>query len=234
MTYCLTCDYQACEKIKVKDLFNGLNLTDITCTSKIARINRILRKFHLDTIDFEQNRISQEVVCEGDTTINTEFPVYKVRWFYATVDTEDSDCVEKHCITPSTMDEICHTCDTDPQKTFLLKTFPTKGDRASWQYTVACDNKVMFKSYSCFNNVFFEYSRGPLTVDTLEDEIRIDSKMLIALEYFIEWHYSLRSKELNMSNKYGELYTQTLASLIESESFIPYSIWSSNANVTEL
>lgn len=63
MTYCLTCDYDACEKIKVKDLFKGLNISDSTCSTAISRINRILRLFYLDTIEFDQNRVSETIVC---------------------------------------------------------------------------------------------------------------------------------------------------------------------------
>lgn len=227
MTYCLTCDYQACEKIKVKDLFAGLNLSDTTCSGMVNRINRILRNFYLDTIDFEQNRVSQEVTCIWDTTINTEFPIYKLRWFYVKVDS-NIQCVSMHCITNSTEDEVCRTCTWDPQSTYLLKTFQTKWDRSEWQYTISCDNTIHFNNYSCFDHVFIEYSRWPLTVTSIDDYIQIDSKMLIALEYYIEWHYSLRNKELNMSNKYAEVYSKVLAQLADSNSFIPYSIGSSN------
>lgn len=227
MTYCLTCDYQACQKIKVKDLFAWLNLSDITCQSKIARINRILRNFYLDTIDFEQNRVSQVVTCNWDTTINTEFPVYKLRGFYVEVDPSDSWCIAKHCITNSTMDEVCLSCGTDPQSTFLLQTFQTKWNRAQWQYTMSCDNVIHFHAYDCFPEIYIEYSRWPLTITSLEDEISIDSKMLIALEYYIEWHYALRDKQLNLKNTYAELYADVLSKLVQSESFIPISIGSS-------
>lgn len=234
MTYCLTCDYDACEKIKIKDLFKWLNISDVTCSVAINRINRILRWFYLDTIDFDQNRISEEIVCNWDTKHETEFPIYKLRWFYAVIDPNNSQCINLHCVAHSEEDQICISCGTDPQVTYALKTFPTKWERAQWQYTMTCENTVFFHAYDCFNKVYIEYSKWPLKVTSLEDEIQIDSKMLIALEYYIEWHYALRNKELNMSNKFAELYSQVLWKLADSESFIPYSIGSSNWNVTAL
>lgn len=234
MTYCLTCDYDACEKIKVKDLFKGLNISDSTCSTAISRINRILRLFYLDTIEFDQNRVSETIVCSWDTKHETKFPIYKLRWFYAQLDPQNAECVDRYCLTSSQEDNICISCGTDPQTTYALKTFPTKWNRAQWQYTIACENTIFFHAYSCFENVTLEYSRWPLKITSLENEIQIDSKMLVALEYYIEWHYALRNRELNMSNKFAELYTQVLQKLADSESFIPYSIGSSNWNVTAL
>lgn len=233
MTYCLTCDYQACERTKIKDLFKWLNVKDDTCSPKIARINRILRNFYIDTIDFDQNIVSQEVVCAWDMSIETEYPIYKLRWFYWVV-TEDNRHCSKQCIAMSAEDHVCRTCSSTPQETFLLKTYQTNGSRQEWQYTIACDNVIHFNPYSCFDKVFLEYSRWPLTITTVEDEIELDSKMLIALEYLIEAHYALRDDEYNRATKYEEMYTKTLQKILNSDTFIPYSVWASNSKTSKL
>lgn len=230
MTYCLTCEYDACEKIKISKLFDWLNIKDDTCKKKIARINRILRNFYIDTVEFDQNRVSEEIVCEWDSKITTLYPIYKLRWFYWIIDDTTQHCY-KACIQPWAEDEICITCSSDPQKTFLLKTFPTKNDeRMPWQYTRVCENTIFFNPYDCFDRFTIEYTRWPLEITNIDSEIQIDSQMLIALEYLIEMHYALRDDEYNRANKYQELYIKSLQQLSQNNSFIPYSVWPTSNN----
>jgi hypothetical protein len=64
--------------VTIKDFLRGLGIDNVSCASKVVEFNSIIRKLYLDTFDTDFNRVSQSFSGNGDMTINTDFPIYKL------------------------------------------------------------------------------------------------------------------------------------------------------------
>lgn len=46
-----------CEKIKIKDIFTSLNISDSGCSSKLARFNSIVDEFMIEAYDLQTLKV---------------------------------------------------------------------------------------------------------------------------------------------------------------------------------
>jgi len=215
-----------CECFKASDMFKWLNIEDDTCKTKIDRINRALEMFYMDTLDFSENIQAEWFGGSWIIDIKTQFPIYSLKWFYATWCSsecfveEDNICIE------------CWRCPECPEPK-LLQTFPAKYDLKQWQYDITCTDKVRLHQYDFASNQFIVYSRWAKPIETLNDEICMSTKMKIAFQYLLEWTYAIRDREFNAINLYQWLYTQALQKIKWSNEFIPYSVWNQTYNLNK-
>ena len=64
------------------EIIDSLRVSDLWCKKKLDRINRILRNFYLSTVWLSDNIEYQPIAGDWLQTIQTEYPVYKVMWFF--------------------------------------------------------------------------------------------------------------------------------------------------------
>lgn len=171
-------------KSSIKEILHGLNIKDPTCVKKVLKFNRMLRMFYTDTYMFRQNLISESItVTDGTATHTTEFPIYKVWWFFGT---GSWPCFEK-------IDSVCECCGDGKS---YIRMQHNSFDEWKGRYKILWEKDIKYTIPCDASNVHVVYSRWPQYVTSICDTIEIDGFMLTGLELLIEWFY-----ERNESNQ---------------------------------
>lgn len=186
--------------IKVKDLFSSLSVSDPSCTRQIARINRILRMFYLDTVWYTQNIVEHWFSWKNEIIIKAKYPIYKIYWFYWKWEWKCFREFKRSC--------SCWSCKKCTTKEIMLTQSNYWVDE--WEYMRKCENEVYVNLWVNAGQSYMLYSRWPETITSLNDDICIDPYMLTWLELLIEWFYERSNWEANRMQVTDSYYKKWL------------------------
>lgn len=184
------------------EIIDSLRVSDLWCKKKLDRINRILRNFYLSTVWLSDNIEYQPIAGDWLQTIQTEYPVYKVMWFFW------SWCWAECYMTQS--DKCCG------EWTKQLKMYKTNIEPRIWQYRIECEDEIIANIPKWFN-WYIVYSKWPKKINSLSDNICINWTMLSWLEYYMEMFYEWVEWDLNRMTISKQNYQEWLDQVKESE-----------------
>jgi len=198
--------------IKAKDIFAGIRETDQWCKNKVARMNRILRNFYLDTVDVPSNIVAQPINWSWVVTIQTDYPIYKIFWFFWKAWTCSAQCYIQ------AWSKCCGDW-TDQLKMYHVNLNPW-----IWQYMSKCDTEVTAWIPQSLQWWYFLYSRWPKEIQSMDDEICLDPRMLTWLEYLIEAFYSESNLEDNKMSIAMQHYNKRLDDVKKATDTFTFSV----------
>ena len=198
--------------IKAKDIFAWIREVDQWCKNKVARMNRILRNFYLDTVDVPWNIVAQAINWSWIQTIQTEYPIYKIFWFFWQAWTCTAQCYIQS-------GSKCCGDWTDQLKMYHVNLNPW-----IWQYTSKCDTEIIAWIPQSLKWWYFLYSRWPKEIQSMDDEICLDPRMLTWLEYLIEAFYAESNLEDNKMSIAMQHYNKRLEDVKKATDTFTFSV----------
>lgn len=206
----------------IKSFLKCLNVDNLWCWSKQCCIfDSIMRKFHLDIVEFPQNRVTEPFIWKWAMVIKTRFPVYRMIWLFW----------KESCDTCNG----CNACLIDIPKCWKcscekslkqLRTTKWECELSPWQYEIHPE-WIRINVSDCFCDGYISYYRWPLKCSSLWDELCMEDELFIALEYLIMHEYSVRWWEFEKANFFSNMYQQTLKKIKDKDSTVPYAVWMS-------
>lgn len=198
--------------MSAKEIFASIRETDQWCKNKVARMNRILRNFYLDTVDVPSNIIAEPINGTGVITIQTKYPIYKIFGFFWEAGSCSSQCYIQKWST------CCG------EWTDQLKMFHTTVSPKIWQYKTKCDTEIEAGIPTSLKWGYLLYSRWPIQIDSMNDEVCIDPLMLTWLEYLIEAFYSESNLEANKMSVSMQHYNKRLDQVKKATDTFTFSV----------
>ena len=195
--------------IKISDIENGLSLKSPWCKKKVDRFNRILRGFYHKTSSLTENLEAYPIWIDGKQTIKTIHPIYRIQWFFG------KGCSANYCST-----KIASDC--CGEWSIALNTREVQADPWVWEYVRECENEITVVIPQWFT-WHFVYAKWPLTYSSIDDQIDIESSMLVGLEYYTEMFYAMREWSVNAMSMYKQLFDEWLDLQKTSENKFIYS-----------
>ena len=200
----------ACQEcLTANEILDGARMIDQWCAKKVDRFNRILRNFYLDTVGVQYNIVAQPIGANGLTTIQTEYPIYKIFWFFW----EWCD--------PCFIDEGNKCCG---QWTNFLKMYQVDRDPKVGQYKYECSTEIKANIPNWLKNWYFVYSRWPSEIEWMNEEVCINPMMQTGLEYMIEKFYGELDDDNNAREIARQNYTEWLADIKKASDTVTFSI----------
>lgn len=176
-----------CEKVKVKDVFTSLNISDSWCKSKLERFNAIVDEFMIEAYDLQTLKIGQYFPNDWNdyTTIVPEYPLLKVWMFYG-----------EWCNLKCAIDnDICCW----KYKKLLLNEGYYDALQQN-EFAIWCDD-VRLKA-SWVNSGIMVYTRHLWHFTSLEDEMEIDSVTLSLLKNYMQNVYAIKENSDSNTAQY--------------------------------
>lgn len=162
--------------VTVKDIYEGTNISDSWCESKIARFNNILASFAIEVYDlYPQKIIERFAPATCKSSITTTYPIAKIWWFYG-----------KWCNVWCS--EEPHDCCAGFKRLLMSEMYGNSLDQNAYSYEYP--NKVKMTLPTWLTDAFILYSKGYPTVDSLDDEVDIDPYMLALLRLYMKSEYA--------------------------------------------
>lgn len=198
--------------MSAKEIFSSIREVDQWCKNKVARFNRILRNFYLDTVDVPSNIIAQEINWSGLITIQTEYPIYKIFWFFWEAWSCTSACY---------IDKWSKCCGdgTDQLKMFNVSVSPK-----IWQYKTKCDTEIEAGIPNSLKWGYLLYSRWPIEINSMNDNVCLNPLMLTWLEYLIEAFYAESNLEDNKMSVSMQHYNKRLEEVKKATDTFTFSV----------
>lgn len=177
-----------CEKIKVKDIFNWLNISDSGCKSKLDRFNSIIDEFMIEAYDLQTLKVGQFFPNDGNEyiTIVPRYPLLKVRTFYG-----------KGCNLPCSLDndQCCW-----PYKKLLVNEGYYDALNNN-EFAIGCDD-VRLKVWCQMDDGIMIYTRHIWHFTSLEDEVEIDAVTLSLLKNYMQNVYAVKENSDSNTAQY--------------------------------
>ncbi len=196
----------------IKDILKCLEIENLWCNSSVCKFNRTMRRFALDTVDFEFNRVSQWITWTWDVVISTLYPVQKIIWFFW------HSC----CWSCLTTVPWCWQCCSDVLKQVLSQKWDAYNLK-SWEYSV-CWKEIHANIPQSLQWWYVVYQRWYDDFMSLDQEICLPNEMLVALEWSIQHDYSIADWDFELATFYSNMYNQTLKKILDKESTVPFSV----------
>ena len=186
--------------VTVKELIAPLNLSDVGCNEKIARLNDIFASFSAEVYDLYPMKVVQEFPKTTTiTTITTNYPCIHVWWFFW-----------KWCSTACSLDKL--DCCAWYRKLLVEEMYWDYLD--SNAYSLVDSNTIKFRFAPSTKQTMVVYSRALPTVTSLDDEIDIPNELVSLLRTYIRSEYALESdNDINMSANYYSRFQTRLNKL---------------------
>jgi hypothetical protein len=214
----MACSYNC---VTIKDFLRGLGIDNVSCASKVVEFNSIIRKLYLDTFDTDFNRVSQSFSGNGDMTINTDFPIYKLIGIFWNKDC--SVCGYNACtLDMPTCESGCDNLAVKiKQVTPRLSNDTT--DLKSWEYNLgyACINVNIPTS---LEDGFVVYQRWPQLFWSATEQVCLPDSMFVALEYLTLHDYAIKNKQFEVAQFYSWMYDQVIKKLKDKEATAPFAV----------
>lgn len=198
------------EKITIKELLDSTRIFDQWCSKKVQRINRILRNFYLATVDLPWNIIAETFTGKWLYDIRVDYPIYKIHGFFG--------CGNWNCFISQS--DKCSSCDDTKQ----IKLYRVDHEPREWQYKIVDCNTVRISMPCDASNQYILYSRWPITIQWINDEIEIDSFMRTWLEYFIEAFYEREWGEVNRMGNSERMFNEWKKSAMDAQNTWTFSV----------
>lgn len=182
-----------CEKVKVKDIFTSLNISDSGCKSKLERFNAIIDEFMIEAYDLQTLKVGQYFPNDGndETIIVPKYPIAKLRNFYW-----------EGCNLPCSLDK--DAC-CGKYKLLLLNEGYYDALQMN-EFAVGCDD-VKIKVSWTMNSWIMVYTRHIWHYYSLEDEVEIDSITLSLLKNYMQNVYSVKeNSDVTTANYYYQRF----------------------------
>jgi hypothetical protein len=200
-------------KSSIKEILHGLNIKDQTCVKKVLRFNRLLRMFYNDTYDFEQNIIAHHFnSTDWEIIISTEYPIYKVWWFYGSWTWA---CFEE-------MDIDCSACCSTDKR---IKVWYSNNTLVSGKYIQTWEKEIKIILPCNATNAYLLYSRWPENVTSICDTIEIEWFMKTWLEFLIERFYERNEWNSNRQQLHQSDYNSWIERAKKTQSKLISYIW---------
>lgn len=198
---------------KIKDILKCLEIENLWCDSATCKFNRTLRRFYLDTSDFEFNRTSQGFTWSGQIIISTNHTVWKVIWFFW------SSCCNECLMTVP----WCWSC-----KCWTLKQVQSqKWDEynlRTWEYAI-CWKQIKVNIPNDLSNWYVVYQKWSDDILDINEELCLTPEALTALERSILHDYSVEDWDFEKATFYAQMYNQTLKKIVDKDATVPFSVW---------
>lgn len=195
--------------LTAREILEWVRTIDQGCAKKVQRFNRILRNFYLDTVDVSYNIVAEPIGATWLHTINTQYPIYKLFGFFG---------------------NWCDSCFIDQnnkccgQWTSQLKMYNVDWNPWIWQYKKICDTEIYAGIPYDLKNGYIVYSRWPIEISSMNDEVCLDPSMRTGLEYYIEMFYSETDWELNRMNVSKANYNEWLDKVKKASDNMTFSV----------
>ena len=186
-----------CEKIKIKDIFTSLNISDSGCSSKLARFNSIIDEFMIEAYDLQTLKVWQYFPNDWQdyTTIVPTYPIAKLRAFYG-----------RGCNLSCSVDK--DSCCAGYKLLLVNEGYYDNLDNN--EYGIGCDN-VRLKASGKLENGMMVYTRHLWHYYSLEDEIEVDTTTLSLLKLYMQSVYAIKEEEdVNTSQYYYNRFQDLL------------------------
>lgn len=177
-----------CEKVKVKDIFTSLNISDSWCKSKLERFNSIIDEFMIEAYDLQTLKVGQYFPNDGNewTTIVPKYPIARLRAFYG-----------DGCNLSCSLDK--DSCCAWYKLLLLNEGYADALDNN--EYALTCD-EVRLKTSGQLKDGIMVYTRHIEHVHSLEDEIEIDSITLALLKLYMQSVYAIKEDVNTTTSQY--------------------------------
>lgn len=200
-----------CTKCKTaREIIDSIRAIDQGCSKKIDRFNRVLRNFYLDTRNIPLNLVAQPITSEWLHTIQTDYPIYKVFWFFGTW------CWK------SFIDETNTLC--GPNTNFLKMYQVDWENPRVWQYRYECDTEIEANIPQGLRDGYFVYARWPVSITGMNEEVCMDPIMLTWFEYMLEKFYGEIDNDPNIREVARQNYKDRKESAKDATDGITFSI----------
>lgn len=186
-----------CEKVKIKDIFTALNISDSWCKSKLDRLNSIIDEFMIEAYDLQTLKVWQFFPNDWNdyTTVVPTYPLLKVRAFYW-----------KWCNIKCAIDN--DGCCNGYQKLLVNE----------WYYDILNNNEfaiwcndVRVKLECWVKDWIMIYTRHLWHFNSLEDEMEIDTVTLSLLKNYMQNVYSVKeNSDTNTAQYYYNRFQDLL------------------------
>ena len=188
--------------MKVKDIISSLNLSDVWCNEKIARLNDIFAAFSAEIYDLYPMKVIQKFPkAETVTTIETVEPCIHVWGFYW-----------KGCSVACSLDKL--DCCAWFRKLLVEEMYWDYLDANA--YSLIDDRHIKFRFAPATSDTMVIYSRALPTITSLDDEIDLPNELISLLRLYIRQEYALESdNDVNMSANYESRFNKRLNKLKE-------------------
>jgi hypothetical protein len=195
--------------LTAKEILDWVRTIDQGCAKKVQRFNRILRNFYLDTIDIPYNIVAEPIVASWIHTINTQYPIYKIFGFFGT------GCDKCY------IDQNNKCCG---EGTSQLKMYNVDFNPWIGQYKKICDTEILAWIPNNLQNGYIVYSRWPVEILSMDNQVCLDPAMRTWLEFYIEMFYSETAWELNRMNLSKANYKEWLDKIKEASDNMTFSV----------
>lgn len=186
--------------MKVKDIIKPLNLSDVGCDEKIARLNDIFASFSAEIYDLYPMKVIQKFdKKETTTTITTNYPCIHIWGFFG-----------KGCSTACSLDKW--DCCAWFRRLLVEEMYWDYLDANA--YSLIDENTIKFRFAPGTTETMIVYSRALPTITSLNDDINIPNELVSLLRTYIRSEYALESdNDINMSANYYSRFQTRLNKL---------------------
>lgn len=188
--------------MKVSEIIKPLNLSDVWCNEKIARLNEIFAAFSAEIYELYPMKVFQKFdKKETITTITTNYPCIHIWWFYWT-----------WCNVACSLDKL--DCCAWHRKLLVEEMYGDYLDANA--YSLIDENTIKFRFAPWTSSTFVVYSRSLPTIESLDEDIDIPKELISLLRTYIRSEYALESSnDLNASANYYSRFQSRLKQLKE-------------------
>lgn len=181
--------------MKVKDIIKPLNLSDVGCNEKIARLNDIFASFSAEIYDLYPMKVIQKFdKKETTTTITTNYPCIHIWGFFG-----------KGCSTACSLDKW--DCCAWFRRLLVEEMYWDYLDANA--YSLIDENTIKFRFAPGTSETMVVYSRALPTITSLNDDINIPNELVSLLRTYIRSEYALEDSDLNSwANYYSRFQTR--------------------------
>lgn len=197
--------------MKVSKIIEPLNLADLGCKKRIARLNDIFASFSVEVYElYPMKRFKVFEKNETTTTITLDKKYWCIHiwWFY--VESCSNDCMldKWDCCAwfkRALVDEMYWTYDWDWDEWLDVNS-----------YALINRTKVLFRFNPCVGKCIMSYSRALPEITSLEDDIDLPEEMISLLRLYIKEEYALEwDSDVNMSANYESKFQRKFNKLKE-------------------
>lgn len=193
-----------------KEILAWIRSIDQWCSKKVDRFNRVLRNFYLDTRNVPLNLVAQAITQEWLHTIQTDYPIYKVFGFFG-------NWCSKNYIHEN--NALCW------QDISMLKMFQVDwANLKTGQYKRICDTEINANIPNWIKDGYFVYSRWPISISGMNEEICMDPMMLTWFEYMLEKFYWEVDENVNTRETARQNYKDWIDSIKDAADTVTFSI----------